>query len=290
MSEYTFQEAMVRFLAEEEVRSAVYSNDANLQSKLGLIPEHVERLSQIDPERAEFFAGTVEFKHLYIITRHIPFTCKILGDENIRLFTQEFHSGNTIKNSDRLKHSLAFAEYLKDAIDANAFPAYTGDVLEYEINKIKFLIKQSELPGDVAAKNGLAGEILKQSSDSDDWLNMIPERSANHHIFRLESNIFDVLKKLSLDEAPPPANQQSVYVLLYTKDKGIVGDIIINSPTIKFITACNGKDNLDAIIREFAGLKSYDNSERFSKVKGECVELCKGLIRLGVIKPLPTAG
>src|SRR6201995_2638403 len=107
MSEFAFQEALVRFLTEEKVRTAVYESDLQTQAELGISLEHAQRLLQIERERLEFFANIISHNRVHDFLRLFPCTAKLLGEQMVRI-AEEFQRGVSTIYTDRYDHSFAF--------------------------------------------------------------------------------------------------------------------------------------------------------------------------------------
>lgn len=280
MSEFDFQEALVRFLTDEKMRASIYEGNLQTQSELGVSPELARRLSQIDRERLEFFSGVIFHNRIHDFIKVLPITAKLLGPQMTQI-AHEYQRSVSPIYTDRYDHSLAFAAYLKEQFSFQPLsPEFAEDVLDYEVNTLKLVIKHERSGEEEDNLNSVAlsSQLLEDAALS----KIIPYRSANHRILRLNYNVPALLQQMSESPDLPRAEKQRTYLLLRINPSGSIEQDKINLPTLNFLNACDGETTLAEIIKGFVPADQQHKPVP-STLKRGCQELCKSLVERRVL-------
>jgi hypothetical protein len=275
MSEFAFQQALVRLLTDAEARRTFFAGDTALFTELGVPVEEAQRVLSIDPARLEVFADMLLGQRLNDAAQLLPYTAQLLGTR-MHQIAFEFNQEIKPSYSTKFDHGLAFARFLQEQFrEQPPSPAYVEDVLAYETASLDLYSKRSRLdPPD----GGLTARLHEPEVQS----KVAPYRQPNHRVLRLNYNVAEIVKELK-ERRVPDAEPWQMNVLLHVTPEGLVEQDEINHPTLAFIDACDGQTSLAEIIEQLAAAFRQTAPPVFPDFRRKCAGLCAAVVERGVV-------
>jgi hypothetical protein len=279
MSELDFQKALASVLTDHNIRKRLCDGSLTSPSEIGLSLEAVERIAQIDPQRLDFFAQTIEEKRIGEIIRFLPMTSKLLG--------QQLHHLLTIFNRQRTRRPtriedfvLSFALFLEQQFSLNTIQpryCYLPDILIYEAAIVE-LYNKAEIGSELRNPPELLQ--LRQAAALP---KLTPRRSSNCRVVNANYDLPAIFTIIAAGSAPADFAKQPRSFLLYINADSRLNQDIINDFTLIFLDTCNGSKSLDVIIKWLATKFDLDTPAIFSQFLEDCIDLSESLAKRGVI-------
>lgn len=156
------QNALARLYTDSYLRERFIKDAANVGRELGLNEIEASELSKISPEELSFFSDSLVWKRLNEVEKLLPLTRKILREK----FRDEFQSFADTYNPTGIKKHLEDAQAFCDYVLKKNVTGWQKDLIRFEQARLEF--------------NGLGKRLLMR---------------------RFNFNVFEVMEKLSRDEA-----------------------------------------------------------------------------------------
>lgn len=132
------QRALARLYTDAEWRARFFRDPAGVGAELGLRPEEAEQLAQVSARKADYFAASLVNKRLGEVTKLLPLTARVLGQEFRKLF-RAFAAGYVPRGVGKhTEDAIAFAGFMRrGARLAGVGPEWLPDLLAYEREWLK---------------------------------------------------------------------------------------------------------------------------------------------------------
>jgi len=278
MSEFAFQQALVRLLTDAKMRQAFFAGDPHTFTEAGQSNEEAHRLRNIDPERLEVFAAMVVGQRIQDAAQGLPLTAQLLGDR----FSQvalKYNSDIKPEYSKRDDQALAFGRFLQKRFRLEPpTPSFAEDVLAYEMATLELFRRHDE--PDFTQASIHVQDLIQNAEDVELQQTIAPYQLSNTRVLRLNHDIVPLIEAMKDGVPPPPSTPQAAYILLRVSAFGVTEQSRINSATAAFIEACDGTASLFEIIERVAqDFQQFATTEFTSK----CLSLCHSLVERRII-------
>ena len=276
MSEFTFQETMVKVLTDARLRQSLFARDSGALAAQGLASEDVERLLGIDQVRLEAFADMVMAQRLTDILQILPLTSQILGNR-LHPIVFEFNQELKPRYSTKQAQALAFAEFLSERFRLQPpDPPYLEDVLRYEKAALELFGKRNEV---LRIKDDLTPALDDETARS----RIVPLRLDTNVAIELTFDILEIATELKAGRIPTEPARKRQKILLHVDRRGLIEKDEINEMTLAFIEACDGSGSLAQVIDNLADRFQQNSPHLRPEFDRKCVSLCRSLFERLVI-------
>jgi len=276
MSEFAFQQALVRLLTDSALQKSFLAGDRQTLVQSGFSVEQLDRLEGIDAERLTLFAEMVVGQRVKDSTEALPMTARILGEHFAHLVVRFFNT-TKLDYGTRREAPLAFAGFLKQQFQLNP-PAqpFLQDVLEYETISIELLTEaenESFMGIERSTPSFTSGENL---------LAELPFRLPCHRIVCFAFDVPAIIKQLKAKQVPLTPEPQTTHLILHVGSSGTIQQSTVNRHTISFIEACDGATPLRGVVDKlFDDLQ--EDASHFQQFRDRCTSLCMALVERRII-------
>jgi hypothetical protein len=278
MTEFAFQQALVRLLTDAKFRHAFFAGNLGPVTEAGLSSEDAQRLLGIDPERLEVFAEMVMGQRINDAAQGLFLTSQLLGDRFSQIGV-EFNSEVRPGYSKREHNALAFGRYLKKRFGLEPpIPTFVEDVLTYEMATLELFRRYDE--PDLAQTNMFMRELMQHPEDLDLERAVAPYQLSSTRVLFLNHDIAPIVEEMKLGRTPTSPSPQAVRILLRVSPFGITEQSTINSATAAFIEACDGKASLYEIMGRVASDFQQSPTAEFRE---KCLSLCASLVERRIV-------
>ena len=128
------QKALARLYTDARLRERFFAAPSEVGRELGLTPEDAQQLAALGARQADYFAASLVNKRLGEVSKLLPLSARVLGQEFRKLFRQ-FAAAEPVPAglSKHLRDALAFAEHVgKGGRLASVAPPWLVELLCYE--------------------------------------------------------------------------------------------------------------------------------------------------------------
>ena len=128
------QRALARLYTDARLRERFYAAPAEVGRELGLDEQDAQSLARLGARQTDYFAASLVNKRLGEVSKLLPLTARVLGQEFRRLFRQ-FAAAEPAPAglSKHLRDAVAFAEYAgRGGRLASVAPVWLVELLRYE--------------------------------------------------------------------------------------------------------------------------------------------------------------
>lgn len=276
MSEFTFQETMVKVLTDAKLRQSLFDRDSGALAEQGLAFEDVERLLGINPARLEAFADMVMAQRLTDILQILPLTAQILGNR-LHPIVSEFNQELKPRYSTKQAQALAFATFLSERFRLQPpDPPFLEDVLRYEKAALELFGKRNAV---LRSEDDLTPALDDETLHS----RLVPLRLDANVAIELTFNILEIATDLKAGRIPTEPARKRQLILLHVDRRGLIGKDEINEMTLAFIEACDGSSSLAQIIDNLADRFQQSSLHLRPEFDRKCLGLCRSLLERFVI-------
>lgn len=277
MSEFAFQQALVRLLTDTKARHSFFKGDVQVMAEFGLPLEEAQRILAIDPERLEVFADMLTGQRLNDAAQMLPLTAQLLGSR-LHYIAYEFNQEITPRYSTKFEHALAFARFLKKQFgEEPPSPAFAEDVLTYEMTALELFGKRDET--DFAQ----TADLKEQLHEAEAQTKIVPSRQPTHQVLTFNYDVAEIAAELKEGRIPTSPLRQPLNILLRVNAVGLIEQDRINYPTLAFIEACDGATPLSEVIEDLASIFEQNTPKLRADFQQKCLNLCEALVERGVI-------
>jgi len=271
MSEFSFQETMVKVLTDAKIRQSLFAGDSQALRAAGFSDEDLQRLRDISPERLEVFADMVMGQRITDILQILPLTSQILGNR-LHALVFEFNQELRPSSSTKQAQALAFAQFLSERFSRQTpQPSYLVDVLRYEMTALGLFGMRNELRN---MPDGLIPGLDRIEVQE----TVVPFRLGANAIIQVEVDILEIATELKDGRIPESPRRQPVLLLMRVDRRGLIEKDQINSTTQVFVEACDNVKTLNEVIEELAVRFQQNTSTLRPDFNQKCVALCQSLI------------
>ncbi|HYO62387.1 MAG TPA: hypothetical protein VER08_01905 [Pyrinomonadaceae bacterium] len=133
------QKALARLYTDEGLRGRFFADPAAVGGELGLSAEEARRLAEVGSSRAEYFAASLVNKRLGEVSKLLPLTAGVLGQEFRRLF-REFAAREPVPAGlkKHLRDAVTFAEFVERGRRLKSVaPPWLAELLSYEKESLR---------------------------------------------------------------------------------------------------------------------------------------------------------
>lgn len=277
MSEIAFQKALVKILTDTKLRRALQANAGESSALLGLPPEAVERVLEIDPDRLEIFAEMVMSQRVNDVADGLPMTSRLLG-ENLGPLAAKFYRSSSVEFSQRHQPPLEFARFLAEYLKTHPpSPFFLNDILKYEMTTLE-MFDEFEEP---AVTSVDAFKLRSQSAEQ--LLRAVPLRLPNVRVLSFSCDVLPAMKVVKENGVTPSPIAEQTYLLLLMTSTGAIEQSRANLATATFFEACDGKTSLDGVIESVFKKFHQRNGPLPTEFTRDCLSLCMSLVERGLI-------
>lgn len=276
MSEIAFQKALVKLLTDTKLRQALQANARESSALLGLPPEDIQRVLEIDPDRLEIFAEMVMSQRINDVADGLPLTSRLLGD-NLAPLAAKFYRSTFIEFSQRHQVPLEFGRFLAEYLKTHPpTPFFLDDILKYEMTVLE-MFDEFEEPVVTSIE-----AIKLRSQSAEQLLQAVPFHLPNVRALSFHCDVLPVMKAVSGGGVPPSPIPEKTYLLLLMTATGAIEQSRANLATATFYEACDGKTPLDGVI-ECVFKKFHQHNGRSAAFTRDCLSLCMSLVERHLI-------